>query len=96
MNGTLEYEECERCAVGNIVAGNLGIAPEWGKTSNWANVINVGSGTLYKEVTKMNRQEGLIEIEATGHTPQNLADVELAFYIGTSKKIYSSKEEENF
>jgi hypothetical protein len=94
MSGDLKYEDCERCAVGNLVAASLGVKPQYGITDDWANAVSVATGHLYPP-DKI-PQSALDQIALTGYTPQEVADIELAFYMGVSKKIFMEKDEENF
>lgn len=78
QNDTLVYTSCARCAVGNIVsARNPGIS--YFDNLKWANAIHVGTGKIYSHI----QEDALRQIETTGYTVQDVADIEKAFYFGS-------------
>ncbi len=87
---TLNYFDCSRCAVGNIVAGNLGIKPTHGITNKWASAVNI----VTKELQIYPSDDGLKQIELTGYSWRQILDIEQAFNVGES--IGSSRDEKNF
>lgn len=84
QKNTLQHGQCSACAVGNIVAHNMGyvfyeIFPVWVKGSPyWADVFitALGGQTIYPEKYI---DESKKQIDSTGYTWQELAKIEYAF-----------------
>ena len=85
LNNTLMHRNCHACAVGNLIAANLGIS--YSKELKW-----VGREVAWKEVfvtfryqiAQLKRPwaycgEAKVQIDATGYTWQQLAAMEYAF-----------------
>jgi len=88
LNDTLEHSNCAACAVGNIVAVNMGVklfkqryfAMPIGSrgtpadTGLWFNAIS--DGFVNKNMLS---PDILLQVKSTGYTPEELAKIELAF-----------------
>lgn len=85
LNNTLMHRNCHACAVGNLIAANLGIP--YSKDLKW-----IGREVAWKEVfvtfryqiAQLKRPwaycgEAKVQIDATGYTWQELAKMEYAF-----------------
>lgn len=91
LNDTLEYTDCKACAVGNLVAFGLGISlkkvgksiessdPEY--VGDWLNAMYPGKGI---SGVRLNMINGNIktEIDITGYSVYDLANIEKAFHDG--------------
>jgi hypothetical protein len=100
FNDTLEHGNCFACAVGNLVAGNLGLLFESGTSFLPGKIVWVGYRTPgvhpavsgWAEVidgyglnlTKY-KEEPKRQIDSTGYTPQELATIEYQFEFGERK-----------
>lgn len=89
-NDTLEHGNCYACAVGNIVAANMGIkiVPcdffsftfEWEKgDSAWDAVFCTGNGAQRRNPDAYEWCDARAQIDATGYTWEELAKIEFAF-----------------
>ena len=85
LNNTLMHRNCHACAVGNLIAANLGIP--YSKDLKW-----IGRQVAWKEVfvtfryqiAQLKRPwaytgEAKVQIDSTGYTWQELAKMEYAF-----------------
>jgi hypothetical protein len=89
LNDTLQHCNCQACAVGNIVAGNLNIKliklENRVVSENYIiNNPNSDSGLWYDaigdgKVRVKISDDILYQAKKTGYTPQQLANIELAF-----------------
>jgi hypothetical protein len=85
LNNTLVHRNCHACAVGNIVAANLGIQYDqnykWiGRQVAWKEVFV----TIRYQIAQIKRawaytDEAKVQIDATGYSWQDLAKIEYAF-----------------
>lgn len=89
QNDTLEHENCYACAVGNLVAGSLGIKftsdfqgrviwedeikPRWDEVHCF-----VGYNQIWNRCGSY-VDEGLEQIKLTGYLPEQTAKIEVAF-----------------
>lgn len=101
-NDTLEHGNCHACAVGNMVAANMGIkiVPcdffsfkfAWEKgLSAWNAVFRTFHGDQYQEPEAYNLISVREQIDATGYTWEELAKIEFAFetaHRGDSEEDY--------
>lgn len=87
-NDTLEHGNCHACAVGNIVAANMGIEVVPGsslgllwKTDSpeWDMVFMTSRGIQRKTPVEYDSETPRAQIDATGYTWQELAKIEFAF-----------------
>lgn len=90
--GTLEYMDCARCAVGNLVKAHCG-DDEW--SGGWSCVIELGQGVLTDNFKKY--PAVIKKLQSTGYSVQHLAAIEKAFFEGTGSGFsLLSKDDENF
>ena len=78
QNDTLTHGICQKCAVGNIVAANMGFSPE---PKGWLEA-NQDSTDWYTTIGKnecWRNENGFIQIQSTGYSPNNLYDIEESF-----------------
>ncbi len=76
--GELEYSDCAKCAVGNIVAANMGVKPEQNITDDWGDLIMLGEGKAFDHKS----DSAMKQINITGYSLINIANIEFAFYKG--------------
>src|SRR5690606_10630324 len=95
QNDTLRHGNCMACAVGNIVATNLGIcdinnSDEWREKAmdapnpctGWPSVFMTGRNSRYQMVyleAMLYDEAAKLQIESTGYTWKELAKIEYAF-----------------
>lgn len=85
LNNTLMHRNCHACAVGNLIAANLGISYsqdlKWiGRQVAWKEVFV----TFRYQIAQLKRPwaytgEAKVQIDSTGYTWQQLAKMEYAF-----------------
>lgn len=75
QNDTLKHGLCQMCAVGNIIAENMGFEPS---VEGWINAgqdstdwLSAANGGLVSQ--------GFIQIKHTGYTPENISEIERSF-----------------
>lgn len=106
QDDTLEYVDCNACAVGNIVAANCGIKLKknifdgidtiGGKSDYWAESFSFfGEGLKGLSPEKQRTVDSIIQAKSTGYSFEELALIEEAFSKGFIKR-YLSKEEKTF
>ena len=93
MVGKLRYSDCSVCAVGNIVAGNMGCEPRGGITDKWGMAVIMGTGKID---TRNITNEAIKQINITGYSVQEIVDIEMAFAKGTGLDPFRSIDEVNF
>ena len=88
MNDTLIHGSCSACAVGNLVSANMGIKFIRNKRGNpyWENdiepkwdLVHMYSGSSQLVNPKAYENEAKKQIDATGYTWQQTAEIEKAF-----------------
>lgn len=101
FNDTLEHGNCFACAVGNLVAGNMGLSFETGECVLRGMVRWIGYNTLEKHPAvngwgnvlagrtvvcfERYKEEAKSQIDSTGYTPSELALIEVAFEFGNRR-----------
>ena len=86
MNDTLKHGSCYACAVGNIIAANMGIEYQhkqyWSGYDfpSWDNVFSTISSTKQQFISPINYSgDAKKQIDSTGYSWQDLAKIEFAF-----------------
>lgn len=104
FNDTLVHCNCYGCAVGNLVAANMGLKYVGkGKKLRWRGVKSIYQGFPSKnwidvlQMGEVNIEEydgvAKMQIDATGYTPQELARIEHAF---ENEGIYQRNDQTMF
>ncbi len=97
LNDTLQYSDCKACAVGNMVASNMGVklqkvgigisASNKRYEGQWFTPFSQGccgrTGISLNKITKTAKKQ----IKATGYTIFELADIEYAFGQGGALEV---------